>query len=93
MTDRTLKGKVSRLQELQAEVDELTAQADAIRDSIKKEMEARAVDELEAGEAVVRWKSINSTRFDAKAFREAYSGLYAKFTVPSTTRRFTLVSA
>lgn len=93
MTDRTLKSKVRQLQELQNEIDGLTAQADTIRDAIKQEMQARAVDELEAGEAVVRWKPVNTTRFDSKAFREAHGGLYVKFSVPSTTRRFTVISA
>ena len=54
MTNRTLKSKASKLQELQAEIDALTAAADTIRDAIKAEMTALAVDELEAGEAVIR---------------------------------------
>lgn len=93
MTDRTLRAKVSKLQELQAEIDIMTAQADSLKDQIKAEMTARAVDELEAGSAVVRWKPIVSTRFDTKGFKAAHSGLYAKFAQQTETRRFTLVSA
>lgn len=93
MTDRTLKSKISKLQELQAEIDALTAEADTIRDAIKAEMSARAVDELEAGNAVVRWKPIVSTRFDAKGFKQAHNRLYEQFVVQTETRRFTLVTA
>jgi|GEM_PF-5050880 len=46
MTDRTLRSKVSKLQELQAEIDTLTAEADTLKDQIKAEMTARATDEL-----------------------------------------------
>lgn len=93
MTDRTLKKKVDQLQGLQTEIDSLTVQAEALKDAIKQEMERRAVDELEAGNAVIRWKPINSTRFDTRAFKEAHSGLYQQYAVPTTTRRFSLVSA
>lgn len=93
MTGRTLKAKVSTLRELQAEIDTLTKQAESLKDQIKAEMTARAVDELEAGNAVVRWKSVASTRFDTKGFKAAHSGLYAKFAQQTETRRFTLVSA
>jgi len=58
MTYRTLKSKVSKLQGLQAEIDAMTAEAGAIKDQIKAEMAARAVDELETGNAVIRWKPI-----------------------------------
>ena len=93
MTERTLKTKVSKLQELQAEIDILTTQAESLKDAIKAEMAERAVDELEAGNALVRWKSIVTTRFDTKRFREAHSGLYSEFAQQTESRRFTLVPA
>ena len=93
MTDRTLKGKVAKLQELQTEIDALTAKTETLKDQIKDEMSARSVDELKAGDAVIRWKVITSSRFDAKAFKEAHSGLYAKFSQQTETRRFTLIPA
>ena len=93
MTDRTLRNKVSKLQELQAEIDTLTAEAEALKDAIKAEMQARATDELQAGSALIRWKPVVSTRFDTKGFKAAHSGLYAKFAQQTETRRFTLVSA
>jgi len=93
MTDRTLRSKVSKLQELQAEIDTLTAEADTLKDQIKAEMTARATDELQAGNALIRWKPVVSTRFDTKGFKAAHSGLYTKFAVQTETRRFTVVSA
>jgi len=93
MTDRTLKAKVSKLQELQAEIDFLTGQAETIKDHIKEEMTARETDELKAGDAVIRWKYIRQNKFDSKAFKAAHASLYSKYTQEQETRRFTLVSA
>lgn len=93
MTTRTLKGKLDRLAELQAEIDTLTAQADALKDAIKKELEARNLDELEAGEHIVRWKPVASSRLDSRALRAGLPDVYSRFTTQSECRRFTLVSA
>jgi len=93
MTDRTLNIKVRQLRELQSKIDSLTARADALKDKIKVEMEIRDVDELEAGDSVVRWKPVASSRFDTSAFREAHSRLYEQYAVRSEHRRFTLASA
>lgn len=93
MTTRTLKGKLDRLAELQSEIDTLTAQADTIRDAIKKELEARNLDELEAGEHVVRWKPIISSRLDGKALKADMPELYTQYCKPTEARRFTLVPA
>ncbi len=38
MTIRTLKSKVVKMQELQAEIDKLKAQEESIKDAIKAEM-------------------------------------------------------
>ncbi|MCL2035431.1 MAG: hypothetical protein FWG94_11990 [Oscillospiraceae bacterium] len=91
MTDRTLKGKVSKLRELQTEIDAMTAQAESLKDAIKAEMIIRAVDELEAAGNLVKWKPIVSSRFDTKGFKAAHSGLYAQFIQQTETRRFTVV--
>ncbi|MDL2234349.1 hypothetical protein LJC63_12350 [Ruminococcaceae bacterium OttesenSCG-928-L11] len=93
MTDKTLRSKARQLQELQAEIDQLTAQAEALKDAIKREMEDRATDEIKAGNALIRWKPVSSVRFDTKGFKSAHSSLYEQFAVPTTTRRFTLCQA
>jgi predicted phage-related endonuclease len=93
MTARTLNSKVSKLQELQAEIDALNIEAEGIRDAIKAEMAARAVDELKAGNAVVRWKVIVTRRFDTTGFKAVHSGLYEQFTQRTETKRFTLATA
>lgn len=93
MTDRTLKTKVQRLQELQAEINNLTDQAESLKDQIKAEMNARETDELCAGTAVIRWQSVKSNRFDSKSFKTEHADLYTKYLQEQETRRFTLIPA
>lgn len=93
MTDRTMKEKATKLQELNRELARLQEQADKLKADIQAEMEARAVDELKAGNVLVRWQVVNSARFDAKAFQQQHSLLYEKYLNRGTTRRFSIVSA
>lgn len=93
MTDRTLKSKLDKLHQLQAEIDALTTQADALKAQVKTELEARGLDELEAGNYIVRWKPVNSTRFDTKQFKAEHAKLYQQYAATTTTRRFTLATA
>ena len=52
-------------------MDEIKAEADSIRDSIKAEMLDRDIEELEAGAYIVRWTSVLSNRFDTTASRRS----------------------
>lgn len=93
MTDRTLKEKAAKLQALTAEIAKLEEQAEKLKADIQSEMERRAVDELKAGSALIRWKEVTSTRFDSKAFQQSHSRLYEQFARKQTTRRFTVMPA
>lgn len=93
MTDRTMREKAAKLAALNSEIAALQAEADKLKAAITAELEARAIDELRAGSNIIRWKEVTSTRLDAKALKEAHSGLYTQYATTSTTRRFTLVPA
>ena len=66
------------------------AKADAIRSTIKEEMERQAVEEMICGPYIVRWTSILSNRFDATTFKRLYADLYKDFTKQVSSRRFTV---
>jgi len=71
-------------------MEELKAEADAVRNSIKAEMEAREVEELIAGQYIVRWTSVLSNRFDSTAFKKVLPDLYKAYTKPVSSRRFSI---
>lgn len=90
MSSTEISQKIEALQEWEKLAEEAKAEADAIRDSIKAEMLARDVEELEAGAYIIRWTSVLSNRFETTAFKKAYGELYKAFTKQSSSRRFTI---
>ena len=66
------------------------AKADAIRATIKEQMEHQAVEELICGPYIVRYSTVLSNRFDATTFKRLYADLYKDFTKQVSSRRFTV---
>lgn len=66
------------------------AKADAIRATIKEQMERQAVEELICGPYIVRYSTVLSNRFDATTFKRLYADLYKDFTKPVSCRRFSV---
>ena len=76
--------------ELLNKMEEIKAEADSIRNSIKAEMEAREVEELIAGQYIVRYTSVLSNRFDSTAFKKVMPEIYKAYTKQVSSRRFTI---
>ena len=66
------------------------AKADAIRATIKEQMERQAVEELICGPYIVRYSTVLSNRFDATTFKRLYADLYKDFTKQVSSRRCTV---
>ena len=82
--------KIELLNKYEAMMEELKAEADSIRNSIKAEMEAREVEELIAGQYIVRYTSVLSNRFDSTAFKKVMPEIYKAYTKQVSSRRFTI---
>ena len=84
---QALVDELVSLREMAAELaDEITA----IEDTLKADMQRQGVDIIEAGKHTVRWAVVKSSRFDSKAVRAAYPTIFADYTKPTETRRFTV---
>ena len=70
MTKVEMLAKIELLNRYEAMLEEIKAEADSIRNTIKAEMEAREVEELIAGQYIIRWTSVLSNRFDSTAFKK-----------------------
>ena len=90
MSKIELLAKIELLNKYEAMMEELKAEADKVRNSIKAEMEAREVEELIAGQYIVRWISVLSNRFDSTAFKKVLPELYQAYTKQVSSRRFTI---
>lgn len=85
-----LDSKFTALQEILSQIEELEAEAEAIRDSFKAKMTEEGTEELTGNGWRATWHNTKSSRFDSKAFKAAHADLYEQFTKHTTGTRFTL---
>lgn len=90
MSKIELLAKIELLNKYEAMMEEMKAQADAIRNEIKAEMDARNLEELVAGQYIVRWTAVLSNRFDTTAFKRVCPEVYKAYTKQVSSRRFTI---
>ncbi len=90
MSKIELLAKIELLNKYEAMMEELQAEADTIRNTIKAEMEAREVEELIAGQYIVRYTAVLSNRFDSTAFKKVMPEIYKAYTKQVSSRRFTI---
>lgn len=90
MSTIEITSKIEALRDLEELIEEAKTEAETLRDEIKAEMMARDIEELSAGQFIVRWTSILSNRFDTTGFKKAYGDLYKQYTKQTASRRFTI---
>ena len=90
MSKIELLAKIELLNKYEAMVEEVKAQADTIRNEIKAEMEARELEEMIAGQYIIRYTAVLSNRFDTTAFKKVMPEIYKAYTKQVSSRRFTI---
>ena len=90
MSTNELVMKVEKLRELEELLEEVKAEAESVRDEIKQEMLTQDTEELEAGQYIIRWTSVLTTRFDTTAFKKVLPDVYKAYTKQITSRRFSI---
>ena len=90
MSKIELLAKIELLNKYEAMMEEMKTQADTIRNEIKAEMEARELEEMIAGQYVIRYTAVLSNRFDTTAFKKVMPEIYKAYTKQVSSRRFTI---
>lgn len=90
MSTIELNEKAATYFDLLAQIDELTAQAEAIKDALRGVMVERNTEELDGNGWRATWHNTTTSRFDSKRFKADHADVYAAYTVKSTGTRFTL---
>ena len=90
MSINELENRIAKMQEWEALAAEAQAEAEAIRNTIKAEMQERETEELQAGRFIIRWTSILTSRFDSTAFKKAMPDVYKAFLKQSASKRFSI---
>lgn len=90
MTEKMIENRIKKLKEIEEQQKALEEQADAIRAEIKKDLEAKEVDEIQTKLFLIRWKEVITNRLDSKALKAAFPDIYNQFSKQSCSRRFTV---
>lgn len=90
MTTAEIITKIEELKEMEELIAEAQAEAEAIKDAIKAEMNEQHAEELIAGTHIIRWTTVLSNRFDSTAFKKIMPDVYKAYTKQTTSRRFTI---
>ena len=90
MSINEMDAKAAEYFALQEQIEQLQAEAEAIKDSLKAVMLDRATEELEGHGWRATWHNTVTNRFDSSAFKKAHADLYTAFCKPATGTRFTL---
>ncbi len=91
MSTMEITSKIDELKELEALIEEAKAEAEALRDDIKAEMMRQETEEMTAGQYIVRFTPVLSSRFDTKRFKENFGEeVYKAYTKQVSSRRFSI---
>ena len=90
MSTIEIQAQIEALRSLEELIEEAKIEAKNLRDTIKQEMLNRDVEELSAGQYIVRWTSVLSQRFDTTSFKKVMPEVYKAYTKQVSSRRFTI---
>lgn len=91
MQDKDLVAIVRRLRKLESRGRETKNAIDGIRAELRRELDARGADELQAGKYRVRRVSYDRMVFDTKKFREQQPVAYEAYSAPQTVSKIEVV--
>lgn len=90
MSTVEMVAKIESLKEWETILAEAQAEVEALKDDIKREMDQRGVEELEAGQYIARFTTVLSNRFDTTTFKKEHGEMYKLYTKQSKSRRFSI---
>ena len=90
MSTHELTAQIESLRALEELIEEAKTEAEALRDTIKREMLNRDTEELMAGQYIVRYTSVLSQRFDTTAFKKVMPEVYKAYTKQVSSKRFSI---
>lgn len=90
MGERAIQNRIRRLQELDRQQAEIEAEREKLKEEIKKDIQKKGIDQVKAGNFIVRCKKIISSRFDSKRFRADHEDLYKSYQKKQEAMRFSV---
>lgn len=81
---------LNTLRQLEEQIEDLKAEADAIKDLIKETLDGEGLEELQVGKFKLTYRGVISNRFDTTTFKKSYAELYKQFTKTTSYKRLTI---
>ena len=88
MSINEMEAKARELRQLQSLIEEVQAEAEALKDAIKAAMGDS--ESVQAGEYRITWRAVTSARIDTSALRKTLPDVAERFTKETVTRRFVI---
>ena len=85
-----MNARVNTYFDLMAQIEQLQAEAEAIKDELKGQIMERETETLEGTGWRATWHNTKNSRFDSTRFKADHADLYSQYTVKTTGTRFTL---
>ena len=90
MGQKELTATIERIRELEATQEELLAELESLKDTVKAYMVSHGTERVLIGGYKVSYTKYTMHRFDSTKFKAEHSELYAEYTKASEARRFTI---
>lgn len=90
MGQKELTATIERIRELEATQEELAAELEGLKDTVKAYMVSQGTDKMLVGAYKVSYTKYTTHRFDSMKFKADHSELYAEYTKASEARRFSI---
>ena len=92
MGQHELKATIERIRELEAQQDELVAELEGLKDTVKAYMVSEGTERMLIGGYKVSYTKYTTSRFDSKRFKADNEALYSEYVKTSEARRFTITA-
>ena len=88
MTERQIANRVKKIKELEAQVNFITKEIDALKAEIQFEMQDQ--EHLDACEFIVNWVNVVTSRLDVSRIKKELPDIYNKYIKETFSRRFSI---
>ena len=85
-----IAAQVQQYREITAQIEELTKERDGLKDQMIATMDAHRLEEFTGENFTIRYKPIEKTSFDSKAFAKVHPALFAEFAKTTIYTRFSI---
>ena len=90
MGEKALENRVKKLKALEAQQKALEKQIEELKKEIKEDMIQKGMEQQAAGDFIIRFSTVITSRFDSKRFQQEHAKLYGQYIKQTESHRFSI---